>query len=300
RRLVALDLLSGDNTRARKDFEALQGAGGSGLSLGSGAEPDKLLQTVAIPGPLRSFGRMAAISSDLLPDEVLAALARNVVTNGYQASHSNDALEQTEYLKLVHRYLSQARELEKLGGAEKIIRVENCDSETAGELLKILGYRMRGGCGSEVVLETVNASRAFLTTDSGFPLPDLEQALRTNRPFTYDFHPTSVPVLYGADYWLLAKEKDADFIDAFLSQPAMCRLFLGLSKLDRETAEELRKAVAMTRLRAYAHVLDFFGGMFEIRGGKAVLPGGRSAAAWGEMAGVSPDQGAVFFEKLMA
>ena len=112
---------------------------------------------------------MAAISSDLTPEEVLGALARNVVTNGYQASHSNEALEQTEYLKLVHRYLSQARELEKLAGADKILKVENCESESAGGA-KILGYRMRGGCGSEVVLETVNASRAFLTTDSGFAL----------------------------------------------------------------------------------------------------------------------------------
>ena len=50
------------------------------------------------------------------PERILPALARNVVTNGYQASHSNEALEQTEYLKLVHRYLSQARELEKLAG----------------------------------------------------------------------------------------------------------------------------------------------------------------------------------------
>src|SRR5262249_16851045 len=58
---------------------------------------------------------------------------------------------------------------------------------------------------------------------------------------------------------------------------------------------------AMPRLRAYAHVLDFFGAMFEIRNGKAVLPGGsRATAAWTEMAGVSPDQGAAFFEKLIA
>jgi len=41
--------------------------------------------------------------------------------------------------------------------------------------------------------------------------------------------------------------------------------------------------------------------MFEIRNGKAVVPGGaRSAAAWAEMVGVSPDQGAAFFEKLLA
>jgi hypothetical protein len=51
---------------------------------------------------------MAAISADTAPEDILPAVARNVVTNGYQASHSNDALEQTEYLKLVHRYLSQA------------------------------------------------------------------------------------------------------------------------------------------------------------------------------------------------
>src|ERR1039458_465600 len=57
-------------------------------------------------------------------------------------------------------YLSQARELEKLSGETRIIKIDNCDSPAAGELLRILGFRMRGGCGSEVVLETVNAPRS--------------------------------------------------------------------------------------------------------------------------------------------
>src|SRR5207245_5826358 len=118
--------------------------------------------TADIPGPLRSFARMAAVSPDSRGEDVLPALARNVVTNGFQASHNNESLEQTEYLKLVHRYLSQARELDKLAGDRKIIQVDNCDSPNGAELLRILGFRMRGGCGSEVVLETVNASRAFL------------------------------------------------------------------------------------------------------------------------------------------
>ena len=73
-------------------------------------------------------------------------------------------------------------------------------------------------------------------------------------------------MLYGPEYWLSAKEKGSgEFIDAFLSDPSLCRLYLGLSKLDPETAEELRKAMPVQRLRAYSHVLDFFGGMFEIR-----------------------------------
>ncbi len=306
RELALLDLLAGDRAAAARHIEAYHTAGGKDWAspeAWKAAEPESSAkQLVSVPGPLRSFDRMAAISTDLHPEDMLPSLARNVVTNGYQASHSNESLEQTEYLKLVHRYLSQARELEDLAGKDQVIRIENCDSANAGELLRIIGYRMRGGCGSEVVLETVNATRAFLTTDSGFPIAQLEQALRTNRPFTYDFHPSPVPVLYGSDYWLSAKEKQSgDFIDAFLGDPAMCRLYLGLSKLDAETADELRKAIPMPRLKAYAHVLDFFGAMFEIRGGKAVVPGGaRSAAAWGDLVGVSPDQGAAFFDKLLA
>lgn len=259
---------------------------------------------VEIPGPLRSFSRMAALAPDMPAEDLLPALARNVVTNGYQAINSNEGLEQTEYLKLVVRYLSQARELEKLSGADKVIRIENCDSSQTADLLKVLGFRMRGGCGSEVVLETVNAARAFLTIDSGFPIAGLEESLRTSRPFVLDYKPTKIPVLYTPDYWLGAKEKnvpDVGFIDFFLSDPSVCRLYLGLSKLDAGTSAELKKGVPIQRLRAFSHVLDFFGGMFEIRDGKAVTPGGaKSVALWTEFVGASPDSGAAFLEKLIA
>src|ERR1019366_900041 len=170
---------------------------------------------------MHSFARMAAISGETKPAEVLQALARNIVTNGYEASHGGEELEETEYLKLVRRYLAQARELDKLAGPDKVIKIATCDSTQTNDLLRVLGFRMRGGCGSEVVLETVNAPRAFLSTDSGFPLSDLERALRTNRPFNYDFQPTPVPVMFGPDYWSGPKDKDtANFIENFISDPS--------------------------------------------------------------------------------
>ena len=302
RRLAALDLLAGDRDSASRDLELQRTLGGKSGTLGTPASRENP-QTAALPGPLRSFARMAAMPVEINPDDILPALARNVVTNGYQAAHSNEELEPTEYLKLVHRYLSQARELEKLAGDKKVIEVQSCEAPNGAELLRVLGFRMRGGCGSDVVLETVNATRAFLTTDSGFPVNELEQALRTNRPFSYDFHPTLIPVLFGPDYWVpKEKEKEqADFIETFIGDPSICRLYLGMSKLDGETADALRKAIPFQRLRVYSHVLDFFGGMFEIRGGKAVVPGGqRSAAAWADLVGASPDQGGAFFDKLLA
>ena len=303
RRLAVLDLLAGDRDAAANHLEKYRAAGGRDLGLPPPANASSAKrETISIPGPMRSFSRMAALSPDLNTEDLLPALARNVVTNGYQAASSNEALEQTEYLKLVIRYLSQARELEKVSGPDHVIKIEACESTQTGELLRVLGYRMRGGCGSEVVLETVNATRAFLTIDSGFPLAELEQSLRTNRPFVYDFKPTQVPVLYGPDYWVAAKEKaNGDFIDNFLGDPSVCRLYLGLSKLDPATAEELKKATTVQKIRAYAHVLDFYGGMFQVRNGKAVVPGGpRLERTWSDLVGVSPDKPGAFFERLVA
>ncbi|MFN0107020.1 MAG: hypothetical protein ACKV2U_33610 [Bryobacteraceae bacterium] len=296
RRLVALDLLAGDAAAAQKHVRLTGSASVPSPKAELGAE----YTMIEIPGPLRSFSRMAALSPDLPREEILPALARNVVTNGYQAANSNEGLEPTEYLKLVVRYLSQARELKKIAGEAEKIRVEQCESPVTADLLRALGYRMRGGCGAEVVLETVNASRAFLTIDSGFPLAELEQALRANRPFEYDFRATQVPVLYGADYWLGAKEKQqGEFIDQYLSDPQLCRLYLGMSKLDREVASKLKASVQVMRLKAFSHVLDFFGGMYTIRDGKAVVPGGTKAEAiWTELAGTAPSDPAAFFDKL--
>jgi hypothetical protein len=310
RRAYLLDLIAGDRTAAETDLASWKSTGGPGaanVQLPSaapqmaGADAQQRI-AIQIPGPLRSFSRMTAVSPDVQPEELLASIARNVVLNGYQASRGIEALEETEYLKLIRRYLSQARELEKLAGPDKVIRVPSCESAETGELLRVLGFRMRGGCGSEVVLETVNAARAFITTDSGFPLADLEQALRTDKPFAYDYHPASALVVYGPDYWITAKEKkEGDFVDAFLSDPGLCRFYLGMTKLDPETADALRKSISSVRLRAFANVLDFFGGNFEIRDGKAIVPGGtRSAAAWADLVGASPDKGPEFFERLLA
>jgi hypothetical protein len=301
KRLVAYDLLAGDRNAAAEHAQAYQKAAGETLVLPAQSAAAAAAGTATIPGPLRSFARMAAISADAAPEDIFPALARNVVTNGYEASHSNEALEQTEYLKLVHRYLSQARELEKLAGETRVVGVPACDAPNVGDLLRILGFRMRGGCGSELVLETVNAGRAFITTDSGFPVNKLEDALRTNRPFSYDFHPTTVPVLFGAEYWVAGNKEAPDFLEALIGDPAICRLYLGFSKLDYETADALRKGGTYSHWKAYSHVLDFFGGMFEIRNGKAVIPGGaRAEATWQEMVGVPPEKGAAFFDRLVA
>jgi hypothetical protein len=147
RRLVLLDLIEGDREAAAKHMELYHAAGGRdfGAKIPAGRPESRDEKgIVEIPGPLASFARMAAVSSDISGTDLLPALARNVITNGYQAGASSETLEPTEYMKLVIRYLSQARELAKMAGDQQMIRVDTCESPQTGELLRILGYRMRG------------------------------------------------------------------------------------------------------------------------------------------------------------
>src|SRR5205807_3284671 len=106
---------------------------------------------VSIPGRFRPFPRLAAISQQVAPDEVLPLMARNIVIDGYRGSPDKDP-KPTEFLVLLKRYLQQAKELQSLAGSAETIRVTNC--QEAAPLLMIIGYRLKEGCGPDTELET--------------------------------------------------------------------------------------------------------------------------------------------------
>ena len=253
-----------------------------------------------IPGPLRSFLRLAGISQKIGPEEVLPLLGRNVFMQGYDGSRK------TEFLILLGRYVVQARELSALAAASNgKIRVSNCDD--AKPLLSILGYRTRPNCGEPgTSLQTADSERAFLTIDSGFPLPELEQTLQGGKPFEYPYADTPVPLLFAASDWTTAraknnKEASTDLIDTLLNNPPEARLYWAFSKLDPETAEALQRSIGIRGLLPYAAVLDFYGSHICIRAGRVVVPGGPEAeSAWKDLVGVSPTSPAAFVQKLLA
>ena len=304
RRAAVSALVHGESEAARIALQALQaegeaGAGAAALVAGSPASP--AIDHVDVPGTLDSFSRMAALSTDLSIQEILPSLGRTIFTGGYHASRGGGTFEPTEYLRLLKQYLTQARELEEFSGAGRVIEIRECESEATARLLRIIGYRLRGECGPDVVLETVNPSRAFLAIDSAFPLADLELAFRRGELFRYEFGPTRLPVLFGREYWLGAARRDrGNFIDTFIDEPVLARLYVAMHNLHRPTAEALRAVAPVDRLADYAPVLDFFGAMFEVRGGTAITPGGaRARPAWERLVGERIQQGGRFFQQLI-
>jgi hypothetical protein len=254
-----------------------------------------------IPGPQRSFLRMAGISQKITPDEVLPLLSRNVFVEGYEGGS-----RPTEFLVLLRRYVVQARELAALAAhTDMVIRVSNCDD--AKPLLSILGYRPRPDCGTPgTTLMTEDAERAFLAIDSGFPLADLEQALQNGKPFEYAYSSSPVPVSFAESDWTIAsaknhKENSRDLLDTILTDRSVARLYWALSRLDPETRNSLQQSVGLAKLLPYASVLDFYGRGLCISGGHVRVPGGTGAeAAWKDLVGASPASPAAFVSKLLA
>src|SRR3954463_13964031 len=77
--------------------------------------------SVAIPGPLRSFMRMAGISQKATSEEVVPLLARNVFLLGYEGPSSH--VRPTEFLILLSRYVQQAPPPDRGGGGRSGSRV---------------------------------------------------------------------------------------------------------------------------------------------------------------------------------
>lgn len=243
---------------------------------------------------------MAGISQKITAHDVMPLLARNVFSHGYENGN-----QPTEFLKLLQRYLGQATELQILAGQHQTIEVTNCDD--AGTLIQILGYRLRGDCGtSGFSLETANPDRAFLTIDSGFPLAQLEEALQTGKPFVLKYTPTTVPILLKEQQWIeLASSKERGFgkgnlVDVLLYNPDIARLYWALSKSDDETRMSMARSTGLRRLLPLAGTLDFYGSEINIHEGRVEVPGGPGASSrWKELVGVSPSAPGEFVPRLL-
>lgn len=256
--------------------------------------------SITIPGPLRSFLRMAGISQKVSPDEVVPLLARNVFLRGY--SGQGLSLRPTEFLILLRRYVQQSEELAALAGPDALIRVSGCSD--AQRVLQILGYRTRPDCGkSDSYVETADPQRAFLTIDSGFPLPELERTLQGGPAFTYVFPHSEVPILLSEREWISMREQNKDragLLDALLRDPGLARLYAAWSRLDPETAKSLRQSPGLKRLLPVAPSLDYYGEYIRVRSGRVIVPGGAAAEPrWRELVGASPDAPGDFVPRLL-
>ena len=161
-----------------------------------------------------------------------------------------------------------------------------------------------GGLRPRFRFETVDSDQAFLTVDSGFPLAELEEAVRQGKPFAFPYSPSPVPVLFAANDWTAITgngQAGQDVVDALVNDATLARLYWALYRLDGETRVALQKSPGLRALLPFAPVLDFYGHHLGIRSGRVPVPGGAPAeAAWTTLVGASPASPGEFITRLLA
>ena len=232
--------------------------------------PTQAEQVAVIPGPLRSFLRMAGISQQASVQDVLPLLARNLTLWGREGNRD------TEYLILLDRYVEYARAVRSLTGPDGAVHISGCAD--ASRLIEILGYRFEHACGQKnAYLATANADRAFIASDSGFPIARLEQSLIEHTPFTFEFPVTQAPILLTPKDWSQVaapnKTESADLLDILLHDRQVDRLYSAFAQIDPETRKSLAHSPGLKALLPVAPLLDFYGSRITIRSGQLLVPG---------------------------
>ena len=261
----------------------------------AGQPPGLSIETVVIPGPLRSFLRMAGISQKVSLNEVMPMLAHSISLQGYKGG------SETEFLRLLDRYVHLARQVRSFSNANGTIHIASCTD--ASPLIEVLGYKSRGTCGQrDFAFVTADAERAFLTIDSGFPLTALEEALQKSEPFDYQFPASRVPILYSEKDWAelaaSTKKPDSDLVDMLLHDRTFDSLYWALSKCDEETRGALKESPGLKRLLNLATEFAMYGGEIRIHSGTIDLPAG-SEKSWQDLVGESPGSPGSFVTHLL-
>ena len=274
------------------------GSRSPGVNQGDSAgqqSPSLSVETVVIPGPLRSFLRMAGISQKISLDEVMPMLAHGISLQGYKGGN------ETEFLRLLDRYVHLARQVRSFSDANGTIHIAGCAD--ANRLIEVLGYRSRGTCGQrDFAFVTADAERAFLTIDSGFPLTALEEALQKSEPFDYQFPASRVPIFYTEKDWMAlaasTKKPGSDLVDMLLHDRTLDRLYWALSRCDEETRVALKQSLGLKKLLTLAPEFEMYGGEIRIHSGVIDLPPG-SEKSWQDLVGESPSSPGSFVTHLL-
>ena len=261
--------------------------------------------TATIPGPLRSFLRMAGISQKVSPEEVMPFLARNIFLLGYESKASK--LQPTEFLISAKTIRAAGKRTGSFGWDwRRYSCLELRRREAIAEnprLPALAGVRPKRHFPRDR-RSAKGVSYDRLRVPAGRTRED-----RTGRPSLSLTHSPilQVPIFLAESDWTAVSEEGGKdkgsgaLLDALLHDPALARLYDAWARIDSETQSVLARSLGLRKLHPYAASLDFYGSYIRIRSGRVLVPGGPVAeSGWKDLVGVSPQSPGEFVLRLIA
>ena len=205
-----------------------------------------------------------------------------------------------EFLRVLNRYLHQARELQILAGcASNTIGVADCND--AGTPLRVLGYRYAGCDPANLYLETTNATRKCSRPLTPASLTDLEESLQKGCSFSYAYPSTRAGDVQESDWlaWGRSRSRTTAAWWTCWSTISRSRVSTGRWPNDSETANSLARAPGLRQLLPLAPTLTSVAASFRSGAGRVLeSSGGQPEPAWKD-SGREPDQPGEFVIHLL-
>jgi hypothetical protein len=295
-------------TAALRDGFASEAAGWLGLS---GAGPAaSATSAVALPGGVAALSYLSGIPGPSDPSRYLLHFARAVAQKA--ATEGDDRWRATVSQILEH--YSRLAELRRFSQAaaqssEIVLQLgSRQDQQRTRTILELLGYRLRTSGGNLRVdpdTRKKRSQRQTLAAAIDLDEAGMEEALEKRQNFVFRIEDDFAEILLGEKAWaeLTARYPNPlGFAGMLMLDPNVARLYAGLAAAGARTAAVLAESVGLSRLaRQYADLFLLYGPVLALDSRNVLhAPGGAEAeAAWTQLAGVSPKQGAAFLTVLL-
>ena len=305
----AVAMRDGDFKQAEEFAAALESAGRQGFRDLLGAE-SRADSTTVVPGGLEALAFVAHMKEGIAPERFFAEYARTLVDQIGTHPDANSHL----YADAIEEHFQRIAALSAFGkrdGGRVVITLglNGKDARRNTEkVLSELGITLRVSKGKVELDRGESKSKARQQeTLSALAVDELgiQTALQDGKPYSLEIPYESVPAYPNEKLWreaFYANDKDpGGFATALLHLPAMARLYVGLSLLDKKSVSELLSAVNIKNLYDnYADLLFLYAPALALQGTHAAVPGGSNAESiWARLAGASPDHPGAFFRALL-
>jgi Ca-activated chloride channel homolog len=263
-----------------------------------------------VPGGMQALASVAGIDEKVSLDNFFTAYCRALARGGATGPEDQVARYQQRILAFLNAVaqLSPATENTdkpitvalSLAGSEQLAKAEKA--------LALFGWMVVNSNGAAKVEpgdKEADCPRQAVPSVLGIDEIAMQEALEAGQSYKFEIRGGTAR-LFGGQSWQKILRPDQTFgggiAEAFAKDFRLARTYLGLSEMDKASADALVMALGLrTLVVQHSKLLGSHARVFRVRNGAVQVPGGEAAEAlWKSLAGASPRDARRFLRALFA